>query len=132
MRKIFTLLLLSVLFYSTDMTAQSIHPEFVATPVYSDLSVPVRDMPTVSELGVLGDNSEEDFERNEELRERSYPFYDPLPNGIDPALQRNFNNSRAAAIIEHNYNGQTSSSYPPDCNGSIGPGYFFQAYNTLL
>ena len=130
MRKIFTLLMLSVFFYNADLIAQSVYPEFVATPVYSDISIPVRDMPTISELGVLSDNSEENFERNEELSERSYPFYDPLPNGIDPALQRNYNNTRAAAIIEHNYNGQTSSSFPPDCNGSVGPGYFFQSYNT--
>ena len=128
MRKISLLLVLAIISF-TNANSQSVHPTVTKTATSFAISVPVRDMETISTSRVDNEQSEE-FERNEDLRLREYPFYDPLPNGIDPALQRNYNNSRAVAIIDHNFDGRTSSSYPPDCSGSVGPTYFIEAYNT--
>ncbi len=114
----------------TSVKSQTVaHPTETKTAISFAVSIPVKDMPILQKEQEKKQKAEKG-ERNKELRERSYPFYDPLPNGIDPALQRNYSNAKATPIIDHNFDGRTSASFPPDCSGSIGPNYFFEAYNT--
>ncbi len=119
-----------ILLFNNSFAQTAVHPNVVKTAIDFSISQPVRNMPTVSETGISSSN-EEEMERNEEMGNRNYPNPDPLPNGIDPVLQTTSRTQTRSSysVITHNFDGQTSGSYPPDCSGSIGPNYFFEAYN---
>ena len=69
-------------------------------------------------------------ERNEELKERLYPYAaTALPKGPDPAWQKAMGQITQTKGILQNFNGQSSYSDPPDCNGTVGPNHYMQTIN---
>lgn len=109
---------------SKEVENPVVHPTEILHPVYFDVSIPLRNMPVdMPSIKIMKDRKK---------RAVINPVIpDPLPGNIDPVLQKTAaNGTKATVTIVQNFNGATNSSYPPDCNGSVGPNHFFQAYNT--
>jgi hypothetical protein len=111
---------------------KAVMPSFTTTGTFLGVTPPLRDLPAITE---------DDFRRmemealqkvrNPGLRTRSYPFSETaLPKGPDPVWQKETGNPSATRGTIHNFQGQTSPYYPPDCNGAAGPGHYMQTVNT--
>ncbi len=108
-----------------------VSPTSVDKAIYFDRIGPLKDFPalTPDELKALEDKEIHKV-RNKELQNRSYPFASTaLPKGADKAWQKKNGSRRSTNDIVENFNGQSTGSYPPDCNGSAGINYFFQTVN---
>ncbi len=128
------LLLISVLFllvslFFTQAKAQKIvHPAISKKPIGFAISKPLRDAPVVTGF----ENNEQEFYMNKYEDRKINPNIKPpdfnnMP--IDPNVQTKQGTINGTKGLIHNYSGQTSGSYPPDCNGEAGPNYFFQVVN---
>ncbi|NVO21709.1 MAG: hypothetical protein HXX13_18565, partial [Bacteroidetes bacterium] len=110
-----------------------VHPVKISHGVFLGETPPLRDLPALSQAQVdeLTRKRSEEKEMNEGLSHRSYPFSDiALPKGPDQAWQRGMGSKSALANTPiQNFAGQTSSSFPPDCNGAVGPNHYMQAVN---
>ena len=113
---------------------EPVSPSLVGTGVYHGLSVPVKDMPVLTEeeyqqLVLKGEQKA----LNKKMKERSYPFAETaLPRDLDEAWQREMGqipNSKAPIM---NFSGQTSPYYPSDCNGTVGTNYYMQTINCVF
>ncbi len=133
MRKLFQLsIFLGIIIVTTNYAKaqQVVHPEVILKPVYFDVSVPLKDMPTIgTDLYV----DKATFIRNRDFKEKFYPFAEKseaeVKNG-DPLWQKFMGSSKGAGTIQQNFAGQSTTSYPPDCNGDVGPNHYFQTVNT--
>jgi hypothetical protein len=109
-----------------------IHPSIVKTGIFLGVTPPLRDLPalTPAEVEQLQKKAAR-FEMNKGLGTRSYPFAATAqPKGPDPVWQSKMgsnDNGPKAPIV--NFSGQSSSYYPPDCNGVIGPNHYMQTVN---
>ena len=133
---IFSLFVLADLFVPLFLCAQDkpVKPSAVITGEYLGESLPLRDLPTLTEAE--WQNMKEDAEgeiRNPELEsERSYPFADiALPKGADPVWQRENGSNRDTRAPIINFNGQDSPYFPPDANGTVGNSYYMQTINLV-
>jgi len=130
------LLAVSFCFLITNLSAQNkpVIPSETGAGVFLGITKSLRDIPalTPEEVNLLKSKAES-VDRNEELREREYPFSNiALPRGEDAVWQKSMGKasltkSKASTNI---FEGQSTSSYPPDCNGAAGPNHFMQAVNT--
>ncbi|MBI9033515.1 MAG: T9SS type A sorting domain-containing protein [Bacteroidales bacterium] len=109
----------------------AIAPSKVSTGTYWGLSAPLRDIPALSEAKLMElSKLEEKKERNEGLRERHFPFASSaLPKGVDNVWQKQNGIVATQKAAQLNFEGQTSGSYPPDCNGAVGPNHYMQTVN---
>ena len=108
-----------------------ISPSETGTGVFLGETRPLRDIPalTPEEMQILNDKAAAK-QLNKKLRYREYPFADvALPKGPDAAWQQTMGKSKAPKAPALNFDGQNSSSYPPDCNGVAGPNHFMQTVN---
>ncbi len=129
-------ILLAVLFCSlfSLLNAQNIaiKPSTTGAGVFLGATKPLREIPelTPEEVQLLKSKSE-GRENNEELRDRSYPYANvALPKGPDAVWQKTKGKAASAKAPTAIFEGQSTSSYPPDCNGAAGPNHFMQAINT--
>ncbi|PLW92938.1 MAG: hypothetical protein C0592_08275 [Marinilabiliales bacterium] len=101
-----------------------VHPTHIYYPVYFDVSPPLRDLPAEENKGKI--------KRTTDKRTPKHKFTTrpDAPYGEDPIRQKGFVASKATPIIVADFAGQTNNSFPPDCNGAVGPSHFFQCYNT--
>ena len=111
-----------------------VHPKVVRTGHFLGVIGPVRNFQPLTEAQI-GAKKEalKDIERNEELKERNYPnAANALPKGPDPVWQKSIpSGTKAQPIIVANFEGQNGDGgYPTDDNGTVGPNYFMQTYNT--
>lgn len=129
-------LLLLIVFWASFSIAQAqdepVHPSIIGVGEYHGLSQPLRD------AAVLTDEEWERMEfdamkpRNEELRERSYPFAAvALPKGNDPVWQKEYGRTQPPRAPIVSFSGQTSPYYPSDANGAVGPNHFMQTINCV-
>jgi hypothetical protein len=110
-----------------------VHPTEIVKGTYHGLSKPLRDIPAMTadefhQLELKG------LKRtlNKGLKNRFYPFAETaLPKGADPARQDFMGSTMTNRSPLLNFDGQTSPSYPPDCNGTAGPNHFMQTINTV-
>ena len=106
-------------------------PKMIGQGTYHGQVGPLRDIPpmTESEMQEL-DKKEALKRRNLKLRYRAYPNAEnALPKGDDEAWQKSMGGLKSVdAIIEH-WAGQTSTSNPPDDNGTAGPNHYMQTIN---
>ena len=132
------LFFLSFLAYSQKNTIK-VHPVFETTGVFLGESQPLRDLLPVEDLekaqqlfmDAKQKRKELEFERNPEMKQRRYPFLETaLPKGPDPLLQNEQGkNKSVTTTLIHNFDGQSGSAYPLDCNGTVGPNHFMQTIN---
>lgn len=111
---------------------QAISPGQIGVGQYHGLSAPLRDLPVISPEEYEKMEIDAMKPRNEELRERSYPFAETaLPKGDDPACQLKMGSSPAPKAPIVSFDGQTSPYYPPDANGTAGPNHYMQTINSV-
>ncbi len=106
-------------------------PEMIATAVGHKVIGPLRDFPalTPTELAAMSED-EAKVKRNQDLKVRNYPFYEQYKlDGPDPAWQSEMGKNRGSKGILQNWTGQSTSSNPPDDNGTAGPNHFMQTIN---
>lgn len=109
-----------------------IQPTVTGFGTYHGLTPPLRELPVISEEEFRKMEADAGLERNSELRHRSYPFAGTaLPDGPDPAWQREMGPNRTGRGLLMNIQGLTSPYYPPDANGTAGPQYYMQTINTI-
>ncbi len=71
-----------------------------------------------------------DFERNEELKNRKYPYASTaLPKGADPVWQEKMGGKELEKGAAINFAGIQDTYFPPDPNGDVGPNHYFQTVN---
>jgi len=124
--------MLAIAIIGINTSFAQVSPTVTRTASSHVVTIPVRDMPVITNKQVLTEEEHQIRELNEGLKDRYYPYAaTALPQGSDPVWQKTASqNTKAVATIIDNFDGQTSGSFPPDCSGSVGPGYFFEAYNT--
>lgn len=116
-----------------EMNAQDVpvHPSITGVGHYHGLTPPLSDLPVLTPGDFMA-MQESDFERNEALQHRSYPFESTaLPQGTDPVWQKVMGTNRSGTGLILNFNGQPSPYYPPDPNGTAGPQYYMQTINSV-
>ncbi len=135
MRKMLPMLLVCV-FGITQLILNAqdgpLSPSVIGTGKYLGLTPPLSELPTISldEFAQLALDA--DKERNEELRERLYPYASTaLPQGPDEVWQKMMGNYEMMKAPIVNFDGQTSPYYPPDDNGAAGPSHYMQTINTV-
>ncbi|MCD4794621.1 MAG: T9SS type A sorting domain-containing protein [Bacteroidales bacterium] len=133
MRKIRLLLLILIpafAIFNEAFAQEKISPNLVKKPIGFSISKPLKDNPIITGF----ENQHEEFYMNKH-RSRVInpnikpPDFNKMP--VDPNEQTEqgwINNSSKA--LNKNYAGQYSGSYPPDCNGTVGPNHYFQVVNT--
>lgn len=111
---------------------QPIAPGQVGVGQYHGLSQPLRDLPVITAEEYEKMEIDAMRPRNEEMRERLYPFAETaLPKGDDPAWQMKMGTTPAAKAPIVSFDGQTSPYYPPDANGTSGPNHYMQTINSV-
>ncbi len=116
----------------TNINAQDIpvKPTKVSHAIYHDVIGPLSDFPSLTPEQIKEQENEEGkWERNEELKERLYPFAETATPqaGKYPAWQTEMGTT--SAVILQNFSGQLTGSNPPDCNGTVGPNHYMQTIN---
>ena len=125
-------LLISLQSYSQQTTPNlKVNPDGFSSAVYFDRVGPLKDFPALTPEDLLKlDEKEKNKVRNKDLQVRNYPnAANALPKGADEAWQKENGQTRGVTSIGQNFSGVTTSSSPPDCNGSAGPEHFFQTVN---
>lgn len=128
----FLIIVLFILSFSSQAQDKAISPNYVGVGQYHGLSQPLIDIPalTAEEYEKLEIDAAKP--RNEELRERLYPYEaSALPKGDDPAWQRKMGATPAPKAPIVSFDGQTSPYFPPDCNGAAGPNHYMQTINSV-
>ena len=122
-----------LMFASMGVEAQeeSVAPDSFSEAIYFDRIGPLKDFPPLTPEDLIAlDEKEKNKVRNKDLQVRLYPNAEnALPKGTDAVWQKIHGQTRGISNIRENFNGQTTSSSPPDCNGSAGPEHFFQTVN---
>ena len=109
----------------------AVHPTMVATGTFWGLSRPLREIPamTAAEQQALRLKLGSRI-LNAEMHDRSYRFADKaLPKGEDGARQKGMGTLKNVMSPLVNFEGQSTSSYPPDDNGAAGPNHYMQTVN---
>ncbi len=130
--RLFLLTLLGFIFVVPMMAQdQPISPTVLGKGTFLGISEPLKDLPVVTEEEYRMMEANADAKRlNPKLEFREYPFAETaLPKGPDEVWQRIMpaGDSKAPLV---NFEAQSTSSYPPDCNGTVGPNHYMQTVNT--
>jgi len=107
-------------------------PKIISYGTFIGESQPLRDLPVVSaqEMELMKQKALLKA-ANKKIKPRQYPFSETaLPKGPDAAWQKTMGKSNEGKAPIVNFEGQSTSSYPPDCNGTIGPNHYMQTVNT--
>ena len=110
----------------------AVHPSLIGKGVFLGISPPLRDLPalTAEQIAAMKQAAMKKAARKEENEPRLYPFAKTaFPKGPDEAWQQMMGKSPASAAPIQNFEGQTTGSYPPDCNGTAGPNHYMQVVN---
>ncbi len=126
---LFSILFLIVSFTFSQTKAQKVvHPTISKKPLGFAISKPLRDAPVVSGF----EKQQQEFYMNKYEDRKINPNIKPpdfknMP--VDPNIQTKQGEIKGTKGLLKNFAGQTSGSYPPDCNGTVGPNHFFQVVN---
>lgn len=140
MRRLSLMVLVSLLLTGTALAQtkdqikeQAIAPRTISTGTYYGLSQPLADVAVLTEQQMAAISAlEEKSERNEGLRERHFPFAaQALPKGVDNVWQKQMGVLATTKSTLLNVEGVTSGSYPPDCNGAVGPNHYMETVNVV-
>ncbi|MCX6303632.1 MAG: choice-of-anchor J domain-containing protein [Bacteroidetes bacterium] len=137
MRYVLPLLFFAMFFFGSHqpVSAQNdvpIHPTLIGKGTFLGITPPLRDLPalTTAEIATMKQNALDKAARKKEKELRLYPFAaTALPKGPDAAWQQTMGKSMDSKAPIVNFEGQTTTSFPPDCNGSVGPNHFMQTVN---
>ena len=131
-KKLFVLIALIVIGTLYAPAQEHNNSATVGEAVYFDVFGPLKNIPPLSssELDELN-RHENQMVRNNKLKNRKYPFASTAqPVGNDPVWQKSMGSTNISSRdIQQNWDGQSTDSYPPDCNGAVGPDNYFQTVN---
>ena len=132
-KSLYTFFAIYILF-SLNIIAQDkpLVPKVVGYGVFLGKTPPLKDLPAVTpeEIEFLKDKALKKAARKV-IKPREYPFAaTALPRGEDAAWQKTMGKTVLDKAPLVNFEGQTTSSFPPDCNGTIGPNHYMQTVNT--
>jgi len=111
---------------------QPIHPNFIGKGTLLGISPPLRDLPVITpaEEAAMREKALQKAARKK-IEPRVYPFSETaFPKGPDEVWQRTMGTMLGANAPKVNFEGQSTSSFPPDCNGTVGPDHYMQTVNT--
>jgi hypothetical protein len=103
-------------------------PTVVKKPIGFSLSKPLKDAPIYQDKN---DSNEEFYMNRHRDRIINPNIFPPdfSQHPVDPSEQTVMGTVVSGKSLQKNYAGQNSSSYPPDCNGTVGSNYYFQVVN---
>ena len=107
-------------------------PKLVGTGVFLGETPPLRNLPavTLEEIAFLKEKALKKAARKV-IKQRKYPFAETaLPKTEDAVWQKAMGKASVLRAPLVNFEGQTTSSFPPDCNGTIGPNHYMQTVNS--
>ncbi len=133
MKKYFLLIaLLWAAFMNVQAQDKPVSPSIVGIGEFHGLSQPLRDAPVLTDDDWARMQEDANKPRNEELRERSYPFAATAqPKGNDPVWQQANGTMQPPRAPIVSFSGQTSPYYPSDANGAVGPNHYMQTINCV-
>lgn len=109
----------------------AVPPSEITRAVYFDISEPLRDFKTLTQEDLKQLKNDKHKMRNKTLQNRYYPYASiALPKGPDNVWQKKMGDIVTGKGPILNFNGQSTSSTPPDCNGDVGPNHYFQGVNS--
>jgi len=129
---IISILLQCVLFQVIAQNKLPLSPTVQSSGTFWGESKPLRDLPLLSsaELQTMKAKAAAKI-LNPKIRTRQFPYAkSAFPKSHDAVWQKNMGTAPVLLAPETNFEGQTSPSYPPDCNGTAGPNHFMQAVNS--
>lgn len=134
MKVIKQLLISLLLLITTVINAQdhAIQPRIVGHGVFLGETPPLRNLPSLTpeEVEFMKDKAFKKAARKV-IKPREYPFAaTALPKGSDAIWQKTMGETSLSKAPLINFEGQTTSSFPPDCNGTVGPNHYMQTVNT--
>ncbi len=128
-------LLISLLLLITSiLNAQdhAIQPRIVGHGVFLGETPPLRNLPSLTpeEVEFMKEKAFKKAARKV-IKPREYPYAaSALPKGNDEIWQKTMGETSMLRAPLVNFEGQTTSSFPPDCNGTVGPNHYMQTVNT--
>ncbi len=128
---VFVLLTFNFAFSQKNTTADKpVHPTTITHGHFLGVVGPLRDMPNLSMKEILK-KAHDNFERNEELKNRQYPFQaTALPKGPDPVWQKFIpKGAKSSITIINQFGGNGSYAHPIDPNGAAGPNHYMLGIN---
>ena len=127
MKKLPFILFLCLTTISAIAQQKQSSPTAVESPVYFDISPPLRDMAVLKHVKV--DISWKDGSVRNNFNSRHPDSQLTDTNFSDPSRQLQFGTTQTDAPIE-NFEGEGSGAYiPPDTYGDVGQNYYFQVVN---
>ncbi|MBU2651697.1 MAG: hypothetical protein KKA81_12250, partial [Bacteroidetes bacterium] len=107
-------------------------PNRISNGVFLGETPPLRDIPqlTPEELAEMAAKAEAKAKKPRK-HTRLYENLENAYQGLDPLLNQSNRAPMTSATVYQNFEGQASSSYPPDCNGTVGPDHFMQTINVV-
>jgi len=127
-KNVFIALVFCFCFYEVNAQDAPVYPTMIGKGVFLGETPPLRDLPALSpeEYQAMVMKAQKKL-LNQKLKFRSYPFKSiALPNGPDPAWQKTMGTADVSRGPMVNFGGQSTPSFPPDCNGTVGPDHFMQ------
>ncbi len=131
MKRFFYTFLITVFVLPLSLIAQDevVHPTVIKTPVAFEITGPLRDNPIVTETATANEEAYLNDHRDREINPNiKPPDFNNMP--VDPNVQTKPGWVEGTKATLMNFAGQSSGSYPPDCNGTVGANYYFQVVNT--
>ncbi len=118
----------------TDLTVQNkpLSPTVVINGVFLGETPPLKDLPvlTAEEVEFMKQKALKKA-ANKVIKPRLYPYASTaLPIGEDAVWQKSLVKSSSSKAPVINFEGQTTTSFPPDCNGTVGPSHYMQTVNS--
>ena len=122
-------IILSIFFFgfSTTFAQITVNPTVIKKASTFSISKPLRDNRIISDIEHAREEFFANAHRDREINKNMTPP-DFSQMADDPNEQTKFGTLKAATLNK-NFAGQNSSSYPPDCNGTVNEEYYFQTVN---
>lgn len=118
--------------FSQEKTTKSkpevVSPTEIIYPVGFSVSTALRDAPKYVDEAPVEEEFYMNKQRDREINPNVFPpDFDAMP--ADPGEQTTMGKKTSGKALNINFAGQNSGSYPPDCNGTVGPNHYFQVVN---
>ena len=129
---VFILMVIPGLLFSQKKSNLNHHlavvPSVIKTPIGFSISAPLREAPIFIDKKQFAEEFYMNKHRDREINPNIYPpdFSKAIP---DPGEQIIMGEVLSGRSLQQNFPGQNSSSYPPDCSGTVGSDYYFQVVN---
>ncbi len=107
---------------------EAVSPTLIKNPVGFSISTALKEAPIYTEKASVEEEFYMNKHRDREINPNIFPpDFKNMP--ADPGEQKTMGQKSSGKGLNLNFAGQNSGSYPPDCNGTVGPNHYFQVVN---